>query len=176
MAGHNTNSGDTKTQSRRVEPLFFLNNEIDQENNNYLNTLEVCLAVCNVVNNENAVEGAQRIGGLWRIYFTEETTRTQALCSGISVRNIQVTLRDKNPFLLPGYEDLDTTRLYIRNVPLSYDNDAITNALKGMGVQMIGILKYVRARTPAGKLTNFKTGDRFVDIVVPNEPLPKRRS
>ena len=41
---------------------------------------------------------------------------------------------------------------------------------------MIGKLKYVRARTAAGKLTNFKTGDRFVDIVVPEEPLPKKQS
>ena len=40
---------------------------------------------------------------------------------------------------------------------------------------MIGSLKYVRARTPQGKLTNFKTGDRFVEIVVPPEPLPKKK-
>ena len=40
---------------------------------------------------------------------------------------------------------------------------------------MQGPLKYVRARTPQGNLTNFKTGDRFVDIVVPSEPLPKKK-
>ena len=40
---------------------------------------------------------------------------------------------------------------------------------------MLGNLKYVRARTSAGKLTNFKTGDRFVDIVVSPEPLPKKK-
>ena len=33
----------------------------------------------------------------------------------------------------------------------------------------LGNLKYVRARTPEGKLTNFMTGDRFVDIVVPDD-------
>ena len=37
-------------------------------------------------------------------------------------------------------------------------------------------VKNVRARTPQGKLTNFKTGDRFVEIVVPPEPLPKKKS
>ena len=47
---------------------------------------------------------------------------------------------------------------------------------EGMGVEMIGSLKYARARTPQGKLTNFKTGDRFVEIVVPPEPLPKNKS
>ena len=40
---------------------------------------------------------------------------------------------------------------------------------------MIGSLKYARARTPQGKLTNFKTGDRFVEIVVSTEPLPKKK-
>lgn len=40
---------------------------------------------------------------------------------------------------------------------------------------MLVQLKYVRARTPEGKLTNFKTGDRFVDIVTPDEPLPKKK-
>lgn len=40
---------------------------------------------------------------------------------------------------------------------------------------MQGPLKYVRARTPEGKLTNFKTGDRFVDMVIRDEPLPKKK-
>ena len=39
---------------------------------------------------------------------------------------------------------------------------------------MVSDLKYVRARTKQGKLTNFKTGDRFIDIVKPKEPLPKK--
>lgn len=149
---------------------------MDQEKENYLNTLEVCLAVCSVVSNESAVEGAQRIGGLWRLYLTDPEVRAQVLCTGINIRGIQITLKDKNPFLRPGYEDIESTRLYVRNVPLSYDNEAITNSLKAMGVNMLSDLKYVRARTAAGKLTNFKTGDRFVDIIVPSEPLPKKKS
>ena len=165
-----------EANSKRVEPVFFLNNEVEQDSGTYLDTLEVCLAVCEVVSDESVVEGAQRIGGLWRIYLTDEEVRARLLCTGINLRNIQITLKDRNPFLLPGHEYVETTRLYIRNIPLSYDNDVITNTLKNMGVQMLGNLKYVRARTSAGKLTNFKTGDRFVDIVVPSEPLPKKKS
>ena len=41
---------------------------------------------------------------------------------------------------------------------------------------MLGNLKYVRARNKEGKLTNFKTGDRFVDIILPPVPLPKKQS
>lgn len=64
-----------KAEVERVEPVFFLNNEVDQEDGKYLNTLEVCLAVCNVVSDENVVEGAQRIGGLWRVYLTDRRAR-----------------------------------------------------------------------------------------------------
>lgn len=71
-----TMSAEQANKSERVEPVFFLNNEVDQEEGKYLNTLEVCLAVCNVVSDENVVEGAQRIGGL---------PHGQASSSGVAV-------------------------------------------------------------------------------------------
>ena len=48
----------SENKTERVEPLFFLNNEVDQDGGSYLNTLEVCLAVCSVVSDESTVEGA----------------------------------------------------------------------------------------------------------------------
>ena len=101
--------------------------------------------------------------------------RAQVLVTDISLRDMQVNMYDKNPYLHPGKEDVETTRLYVRNIPLSYDNDVITDYLKNMWLEMLGSLKYVRARTPEGKLTNFKTGDRFVEIVVPDEPFQRRK-
>ena len=160
--------------SARVEPVLFLNTEVKQESGSWLGTLEICIAVCNVVADESVAEGAQRIGGLWRIYLTDEEARVNLLCTGISLRGQQITLRDKNPFLHAGLEGADTTRLFVRNIPLSFDNAEIEKSLKSRGVQMIGSLKYARARTAAGKLTNFKTGDRFVDIIVPKKPLPQK--
>lgn len=158
----------------RVEPVFFLNSEVSQEAGKWLDTLEVCLAVCEIVSDQNYVEGAQRIGGLWRVYLTNMDARIQLLCTGITIRGCQITLKDKNPFInVLGREDVDTTRVYVRNIPLSYDNGEIEKALKSKKAQLIGQIKYVRARTKEGKLTNFKTGDRFVDIITPNEPLPK---
>ena len=130
--------------------------------------------VAEVVDNVTLIDGAQRIGGLWRIYFLDSEARAQVLVTGISLRGIQINLKERNPFLIPKYglmgpdvEKLETTRLYVRNIPLSYDNEVITNSLTTMGVQMLGSLKYVRARNKSGQLTNFKTGDRFADIIVP---------
>lgn len=161
--------------ANKVEPVFFLNNEVYEEAGKWLDTLEVCLAVCEVVSDENCVEGAQRIGGLWRVYITNLEARIQLLSTGINIRGCQITLKDKNPFInVLGREDVDTTRVYVRNIPLSYDNGEIEKALKSKSVQLLGPIKYVRARTKEGKLTNFKTGDRFVDIITPKEPLPKK--
>ena len=120
------------------------------------------------------VDEAQRIGELWRLYLKEAEARLLLLGTGINLRGIQITLRENNPYLLPGQEYLATTRLFVRIIPL-FDNDVITSYLKDMGIKMQGPLKYVRARTPQGKLTNFKTGDRFVVTVFPPEPLPKKK-
>ena len=160
---------------QRVEPIFFMNGDVDQ-NDKYLTVCEICYAVRDVVGRESYIDGAQRIGGLWRVYMKDPIARAQVLVTGISLRDMQVNMYDKNPYLHPGKEDVETTRLYVRNIPLSYDNDVITDYLKNMDLEMLGSLKYVRARIPEGKLTNFKTGDRFVEIVVPDEPLPKKKA
>ena len=152
-----------------------MNGDVDQ-NDKYLTVCEICYAVRDVVGRESYIDGAQRIGGLWRVYMKDPIARAQVLVTGISLRDMQVNMYDKNPYLHPGKEDVETTRLYVRNIPLSYDNDVITDYLKNMGLEMLGSLKYVRARTPEGKLTNCKTGDRFVEIVVPDEPLPKKKA
>ena len=167
----------------RIEPVFFKSSDVPQENNRWLTYYEICKACSVVANPENdeskneCIEGAQRIGGLWRVYLNDETARVNLLCQGITLRGQQVELKEKNPYLISmDFEHFDTTRLFIRNVPLSFDNTEIENALKKKGVQMVNQMKYSRARDPKGKLTNFKTGDRFVDIIVPDEALPKKMS
>ena len=163
--------------------------------------------MCSVVADETHVEGVQCIGGLWRTcnYLTNSNTRTQLLCTGFDLRGIQINLKDKNPFLHTlGREDIETTRVYVRKIPLSFDNGEIEKSisvslslshwypgsdvvldcidscslhpysLRSNKIEIVSPIKYVRARTKEGKLTNFKTGDRFVDVVIPSEPLPKK--
>ena len=123
---------------------------------------------------KNPVEGAQKIGDLWRIYLNDELARVKLLSHGITLRGQQIDLKERNPFIIVGFEHIPTTRLFIRNIPLSFDNGEIIAALKTLDIEMVNTLIDARARDPDGKLTNFKTGDRFVDIVVPVEPLPKK--
>ena len=167
----------------RTEPLFFKSSDVPQENNRWLTLYETCKAcsfVANPENNENkkkCIEEAQIIGILWRVYLNDETARVSLLSQGITLRGQQVELKERNPYFMSmEFEHYDTTRLFIRNVPLSFDNTEIENALKKKGVHMVNQMEYSRARDPNGKLTNFKTGDKFVDFIVPDEALPKKLS
>ena len=58
-----------------------------------------------------------------------------------------ITLKDKNPFLYAGHELVESTRLYIRNIPCRKIRHH-TKLFERNGSKMLGILKYVRARTP----------------------------
>ena len=168
---------DSERPTIRVEPVYFKNSEVPVENNRWLTVYEICKACEYVVNPDNIncfTEAAQKIGDLWRVYLNDDTARVNLLMQGITLRGMHVELKDRNPFVIAGYEDVQTTRLFIMNIPLSYDNSEIEKALRGIGVEMANGLKNSRAREPNGKLTNFKTGDKFVDIIVPEEPLPKR--
>ena len=50
--------------AERVEPVFFMNSDVDQEESNYLTVWEICTAVSEVVSGgKKAVDGAQTIGG-----------------------------------------------------------------------------------------------------------------
>ena len=177
--------GDTASEplaehvAERMKPVFLLNSDVDQENGNYLDTWEICTSVSEIVSGgSKAIDGAQRIGGVWRIYLkssADPADRILLLSSGINLRGVRVTLKDRNPFLISGRQNVESTRLYVRNIPLSFDKETIKNELKSMGVEMLSELKYARARTPQGQFTNFKTGDRFDEIVVPTDPLPKKK-
>ena len=127
----------SEMEGKRVEPVCFLNTDVDQGESNWLSTLGVCLAVCEVMSNDNVVEDAQRIGGLWRIHLTDEEARVSLLVAGINLRGQQITLKDRNPFLSICFEEVDATRLFVRNIPLSYENAETEKTLKDKDVEMI---------------------------------------
>ena len=82
----------------RTEPLFFKSSDVPQENERWLTHYEICKACSIVANPENNankkeyIEGAQRIGNLWRVYLNDETARVSLLSQGITLRGQQVKL------------------------------------------------------------------------------------
>ena len=84
---------------------------------------EICAAAERTAGFET-VEGAQRIGGLWRLYARDNDARIKLLVSGIILNGHYVQPRDKNPFTVRYATEEDrkiaTTRLFVRQHPLVF--------------------------------------------------------
>ena len=153
-----------------VPPVFFKHIGVEERT---LSTYEVCYAA-ERESGENSIEGSQRIGACYRLYVKDKRTRVRLLSTGLEVRGQRVELLPTNPFLVrDGDAEVELTRLYISNVPISYADAEIEKALRKVGVDLRSPLRRERARDPEGRLTNWITGRRMVEVVVPQTPLPK---
>ncbi|MEW8547307.1 MAG: hypothetical protein AB2693_27685 [Candidatus Thiodiazotropha sp.] len=115
-----------------------------------------------------SILGVQRIrGGLWRLYTASNEDRVKLLSNGISLRNKTVVLKGTNPYKHDNDENL---KLRVCDLPLSADDSIITQALLMKNYEIVGDVTKEKLRVD-GKLTNCNTGDRFVYIKRPSEPL-----
>ena len=174
---------ETETQTERCEPVFVINNHLPAFEQKPYSTAEICAAgekLCGY----NSVEGAQRIGSLWRIYPHKREHRHKLLLQGLVLRGVQVVVNSRNPFLVraPGSNDMvgdrvadqpPSTKLIISNVPLSYSDNDILLPVNNLGVKALSKLICERDRDEKGKLTHWKTGRRFLYIALPKTPLPR---
>ena len=92
----------------------------------------------------NSIDGAQNIRGLWRIYPKSEDACTELLLNGLTLAGAHMTLWDKNPFIVHDNEgeEIPTTRLLISDIPLSYSNEDIKNALVAIGCKLMSNMIY----------------------------------
>ena len=162
-----------------VEPVFFVSSQLPANDQKNYTTSEICAAAEKVCGYES-MYGAQRIGGLWRLYPTQRDHRDTILVQGIFLRGVRVTARDKNPYLATTRDgevkEKPTTKVIVGNVPLSFDDDEIIKALQSIGCEIRSQLFEERDRDDRGKLTRWKTGRRFVYITVPDKPLSRQLS
>lgn len=115
------------------------------------------------------ITGLQRVRGMWRIYIETLDDKVALLTQGISIRSKPIVLLHTNP-LRPDGEG--TTRIRVKNIPLSLDDSVIKHKFIQQGLDVITISReMLRIK---GKLTNCQTGDRLVSIksVTLKEPLP----
>ena len=154
-------------EKQLVLPLFFRNKDVLGEK---LTTLEICRAAEKTVGAGN-IEGAQIIKGLWRLYCKNQQTRVELLQKKLTLRNITIDLYDQNPYVKP---ESDSTYLVIHNIPLSYSNDVIANWLDTHGLKPVSEVKYHFVRDESGKLTNYKTGSRFVYVKADPDKIPEK--
>ena len=99
------------------------------------------------------------------------------------VRGVALSVLERNPFITnpsagdPAGDREDgqppSTKLIIGNIPLSFADSELIQAVKAMGVTSLSKLVAERDRDSDGKLTHWKTGRRFIFIAVPPTPLPR---
>jgi hypothetical protein len=175
--------GEETSVIERCVPVFIINNQLPAFEQKVFTTAEICTAAEKVCG-YNSIEGAQRIGSLWRIYPRSREHRQKLLLQGLVLRGVSVTVKSRNPFLVrePGVNDRvgdresnqpPTTKLIISNIPLSYSDTDILQAVNTLGVNVMSKMISERDRDEKGKLTHWKTGRRFVYISIPSTPLPK---
>ena len=174
MAANNTDHG------RSTPPVFIPSRNLpDNTDNGIQYTVRELCAAAEKTSGYNSVIGAQKIGGLWRIYPKSAENRAMLLLKGIEVRNITVNPFDKNPYIVKtpdGEKEVQTTKLIIGNLPISYSNDEIERKLLQLGCEPQSKLMMERDRDERGGLTRWLTGRRFVYIRIPGRALPEEIS
>ena len=106
------------------------------------------------------IEGAQRIGKLFRIYVKCEKARDQLSTEGFTFKGRHVSFHTRNPFTVN--EEPDTVKIIIGGVPLSVANSEFEKALIDLNVDLVSEMKFENYRDRDGKWTAYKTGRRFV--------------
>ena len=159
-----------------MPPVFLMCSTLLAAEEKDYTVAEICSAAERVTG-FNRIIGGQRIGNLWRVYPRDIDARVALLTRGVTLRGVQVTPKDKNPFIVvdnKGEREIPATRLTIGNLPLSFSNEEISKYISKLpSVNVRSSLMEERARDDSGKLTHWKTGRRIVYIDVPSQPLPK---
>ncbi len=154
----------------KVLPVFFKNSDVLSSKERPATVIEVCKAA-EATAGLGSIDGAQKIQGLWRIYCLQEEGRQKLIQNKLSMRSVSIDIYDTNPFVRPEGE---STYLAIHEIPLSYDNNVIKSWLETHGFPPLSPIKEQYARDENNKLTNFKTGSRFVYVGGDPSKIPDR--
>ena len=140
--------------------LFLKVNDVTPPDNQYVNGLDLIYAM-EKVTGWGTIEGAQRMGNLFRAYTKTESARNKLSIEGFSFQGHQVNLFTHNPFTVKE-QSPETVKIIIGGVPLSVAQDEFEKALLELKVEMISDIKFENYRDNDGKWTDYKTGRRFV--------------
>lgn len=143
-----------------ISVLFLKVADVLPPDSQYVNGLEIIYAI-EKVSGRGTIEGAQRMGNLFRIYVKNDTARNKLIIEGFTFQGHQVTLYKYNPFSVKD-QSPETVKIIIGGVPISVAHDEFEKALLDLKVEMVSEIKFENYRDPEGKWTNYKTGRRFV--------------
>jgi ribA/ribD-fused uncharacterized protein len=152
-----------------TQPIFIKDMDWPSPMTNF----SVCMAVTNEIDSSELI-GAQKIGGLWRIYLKSETALKKLLL-GLDYQDHKIPVYRHNP-LRTGANSPDDQliRITLKDLPLSVSNQVIENYLKQTGIEIVKSPEYARARDPdTHQLTSWFNGDRVMFTRELRSPMPR---
>ena len=143
-----------------VEPIFIKDTDMPSSD---IAPIVVVRAVIRVVSAQS-LEGVQKIGGLWRLYFNSAKSRLDLLIrKTVLINGNVVPLYEQNPYKTSQITPEDRKdKLTIKGLPMSVSNEDIKNMLLSKGIGLSTPIKFSQMRDEHGSLTRYKNGDRFV--------------
>ena len=93
------------------------------------------------------------MGNKWRIYPSDDACRAKLLASGLFLDKKHVQLYSSNPFaaINDDGEEIETIKLTIDGVPISFSDDSIRTRLEETGVILRSRVLLEYARNPSTK-------------------------
>ena len=155
-----------QNQNITVEPIFLKEEDMPEAD---IAPLTVVRAITLVVSPQG-VDGAQKIGKLWKIYMKTLRHRIDLLAmKTVRIQAKRVPMYDQNPYKTnQGSPEDRKDKITIKGLPISVSSQGIQNMLESKGVVLSSWIMYAHMRDENGGLTEFKNGDRFFYC----EPLP----
>jgi len=181
MAGA-TDRSESESESNSIDdkykiPLVFMREtslfgERRPDRSEWLQHVELYEAIGRRIETSH-IRGLQRVRGMWRIYLDNVDDKVILMSEGIPLRGKTVPVLNTNPDRPDGEE---TTRVRVKNIPLSVDDGIIKRALTLKKIEVISM--YREKLRINNKLTNCETGDRIVIVksTTLTTPLPNLMS
>ena len=141
---------DCSDQLSGVKPIFILESDVlgkpkadsgpdNGYTNEYLVPTEVYRAVVQHINVSSMI-GLQRVHGLWHIYLDNQEDHELLLSSTLVLRNKTVNFYTRNP-RYAYKEKTDTTKVRVKDIPLSADDGQIIKALEDHNCEIINFFR-----------------------------------
>jgi ribA/ribD-fused uncharacterized protein len=174
MSENNNRPTDNTEDALKI--LFVKHNDFGLPVKEHYSTLQLCREVAKITGND-AIEGAQRIRGLWRIYLKNDEAKRKLLIEGINIRGKSVVVSETNPFVRSEPErEQPTIKCFIHDLPLGVSNEAVQKMLASYGGVTIGEVEHDIEKDEERKSTGLKNGSRVVllsEAQALKEPLPR---
>lgn len=162
-------SKDVESGDTGVKPVFLKNRDVPE--GKPLLHEEIYVAIHKHLGSTKNLKGLQKIGGLWRIYFTDRADRIALISTGLNIRGVSAPIYDTNPFV-NRHDPTTSLKVIVKDIPLSVNDEMIANEIEKQKCKVLSKVQRMKLRVN-GLLTDCHTGDRMLFIEPPSKPLPR---